>query len=99
MTKKITLATLKSFVKKNPNGLYINVRSRFNGMTDGVESVGNQFMQTEVKPDINEAHTLGIPGAWLVGSSRDYFNYFENDNFVGIDVSNCCGHFIVATKK
>jgi len=99
MKKKITLATLKSFVKKNAEGLFINVRSKFDGMTDCVQNVGNQFTKAEIRPDINAAYTLGIRGAWFVGSSRDYFSHFEDDTFIGIEVYNCCGRFILAVKK
>ena len=35
---KITKATVKSFIKKNIDDMYINVRSSFDGMTDGLES-------------------------------------------------------------
>lgn len=98
--KKITLATLKSFVRKNSNKLYINLRSKFNGMTDGVESVGNSFCTATVNPDdVNISHTLGIAGAWIVGSSRDSLSQYEDDTFLGIDVYNSCGRFILAIKK
>lgn len=101
MNKKITLATLKSFVKKNSNNLYINLSSQFNSMTDCVESFyNNNFSNVIVNTsDINYNHTLGINGAWLVGSSRDYMSAFENDEFVGIYVHNCCGSFTIVTKK
>lgn len=98
-TKKITLATLKSFVKKNEDHLHINVRSRFNGMTDCVESKGNQFKRANILENVNKEHNLGIEGAWLVLSSRDYLRHYDDGNYVGIDVSNCCGHFIIAVPK
>ena len=94
------MATLKSFVKKNSNNLHINLKSAFSGYTDGVEYVGNSFQKAEVKTsDVNYNHTLGIDGAWFVGSSRDYLNAFENDYFSGIEVYNSCGHFILAVSK
>lgn len=99
-TKKITLATLKSFVRKNSDKLHINLRSKFDGMTDSVQQVGNQFCPVTINPeDVNASHTLGIPGAWIVGSSRDWFKPYEDETFTGIDVSNSCGNFIVAIKK
>ena len=99
-TKKITMATLKSFVKKNSNDLHINLQSAFSGYTDCVESVGNTFQKTSVKTsDVNYKHTLGVDGAWFVGSSRDYLNAFENDSFIGIEVYNSCGCFILAVSK
>ena len=44
-------------------------------------------------------NTLGYKGVWLVGSSRDYFTAFDNGEFEGIEVYNCCGGFVVAIPK
>lgn len=41
--KKITLTTVKKFVKDNADKLFINVKSSFDGMTDGCESRHNGF--------------------------------------------------------
>ena len=30
---------------------------------------------------------------------RDYFNYFENEDYIGIKVYNCCGSCVLAAKK
>lgn len=97
--KKITLASVKSFVKKNANKLYIDVRSSFSGYTDGIESVNSGFTLAEIKPNVNYNYNLGIDGAWFVGSSRDYFQAWENETMAGIKVYNSCGSFILATKK
>lgn len=98
MTKKITRTTFKSFIKKNEGKLYIENNSKFDGMTDGIESCEGGFTPV-VKTDRNTAYTLGIQGAWLVGHSRDWFSAFSNDQFEGIHVSNCCGSFTVAVAK
>lgn len=95
--KKITKATLKSFVKRNNGKLFVNVKSSFDGMTDGCESRNDGF-QPQRSADF-EANTLGIAGIWLVGSSRDYFKAYDKDGYEGIEVSNCCGYFIVAVRK
>lgn len=95
--KKITLATVKAFVKKNDGKIFVNVKSAFNGMTDGVDSVNSGFKQAQT--DKNLDHTLGIEGAWFVGQSRDYFSRYENNTFVGYDIYNCCGRFILAVTK
>lgn len=101
---KITFATVKSFIKKNNGSLYIKVERKFDGMVDGVRSVKDDFSlveadKTESKcSDYNE-RTQGIKGAWFVGSSRDYFNEFEDCDFKGISVSNSCGSFVLAVKK
>lgn len=98
-TKKVTLATLKSFVKKNANALYINVMSEFSGHTDCVESVNGGFTQATISENVNVKHNLGIRGAWLVGSSRDYMSAYDDGKFVGIDVWNSCGRFVIAVAK
>ena len=95
--KKITKATLKSFVRRNDGKLFVNVKSSFDGMTDGCESRNGGF-QPQRTADFAD-HTLGIAGIWLVGSSRDYFKAYDKDDYEGIEVSNCCGYFIVAVKK
>lgn len=47
----------------------------------------------------SKENTLGYHGIWLVGSSRDHFSHYEDDNFIGIEVYNCCGSFIIAITK
>ena len=95
---KITRATLKSFVKKNKENLFINVKSDFDGMIDGCVDVRNGFQQAIIN-ELAHEYTLGICGVWLVGNSRDYFTKYEDENFEGIEVSNCCGRFIAAIRK
>ena len=102
MDKKITLATLKSFIRrelKNDN-LYIKKESDFDGMADCVMPVENSDFR-KVKSPINEndKYSLGIKGLWLVGSSRDYITAWSDDDFIGYKIFNCCGSCIVAMKK
>jgi hypothetical protein len=102
--KKITLATLKSFIKKNQGKLFINVKSSFDGMIDGCASHYDGFVKAEkdktqsVNSDYHD-RTQGIKGCWLVGGSRDYFKPYNDLRFEGIEVSNSCGHFIIAITK
>lgn len=98
MTKKITKATFKSFIKKNKEMLFISVESRFDGMSDMVEQRKGGFKIATFDAGNNDS-TLGINGAWLVGSSRDWFTAYENEDFVGINVYNCCGSFTIAILK
>lgn len=95
--KKITLATLKSFIKKNKdNGqLHINVRGAFDGMVDGVRYDSNSSFVPATKSD-GYAATLGIQGVWVVRGGRDFITAYNNNGFVGYHVSNCCGSFILA---
>jgi len=102
--KKITLSTVKSFIKKNRENLYINVKSSFDGMTDGVEQLRNGFVKAQADKTISKSsdyydRTQGIKGAWFVGSSRDYFTSYNENYLTGIEVSNCCGTFILAIKN
>jgi len=92
-SKKITLATLKAFIK-NSNELFVEEKSNFNGMIDCVES----FVNTKMI-HVSKEKAIGHDGVWCVGGSRNYFRFEENDNYFGIEVSNCCGHAILWTSK
>ena len=97
--KKITKSTFKSFIKKNKDKLYILNRASFDGMVDGLEWKKNASFQRVQTDETFEEHTLGIKGVWLVGQSRDYFTAYNDEEFEGIAVSNCCGYFTVGIKK
>lgn len=91
--KKITLATLKSFIKKSES-LFVLIESSFDGMIDGIR------YETEKRiVKVSKENAIGHNGVWCVGSSRDYFRYFENENYFGIEVSNSCGCGILLTNK
>lgn len=101
--KKITLATVKSFVKKNFDNLYIKNESDFDGMQDCVTQCEDKPFRKVKKDERDNEYTnkrtLCIAGAWFVGSSRDYFSEYEDNNFTGIEVYNSCGSFILAVGK
>jgi hypothetical protein len=102
MTKKITLATFKAFIKKNKDNLFILNETDFDGMTDCVTDCKGTPRKAEFKDPANEyalPNTLGIKGVWLVLDSRDYFKPYEDEVFKGIEVSNSCGRFIVGIIK
>ena len=98
---KITKATIKSFVKKNRENLYIWEKSRFDGMYDCVmQTQSTKFSKAQnLDSSIMLNNTLGISGLWLVGGSKNSFYHYEDDNFIGIEVYNCCGSSIVAIPK
>lgn len=100
-SKKITLATLKAFAKKNSENLFAKVKGEFDGMTDCVQSnKGAKFFKTEVtKPDDHSYFRTGIRGIYTVGGSRDYFTFYEDEKFYGIEVYNCCGSSVLVTTK
>lgn len=94
LTEKLTLASLKSFAKRNAENLYAKENSSFDGMTDMVER--NREAKWRKVP-LDKAY--GHEGVYLVGSSRDRFGWYEDDQYIGISVYNCCGDGILATKK
>ena len=95
-TKKITLSTLKSFVKKNRADLQILVSSTFDSMVDCVRPTDHSDFVPTVTTAYDERTTLGIHGIWLVGGSRNWFESFKSETHTGFTVSNCCGKFTVA---
>jgi len=97
MATKITLATVKGFIKKN-NEIYIKVESNFDDMTDCCEKLNDEFSLIGTT-STNKENTFGISGAWFVLRGGDYFSAFENETYKGIEVYNCCGSFILAVKK
>lgn len=84
---KITKATFKSFVRKNEGKLYMDTRSEFSGMIDGLEYKHEGFKKIDMFDDD------------LICGSRNYFTEYEDNNYKGIRVSNCCGSYIVCVKK
>lgn len=99
-TKKITQATIKSFINremKNEN-LFIKNKSSFDGMVDCVMPVQGGFRKVEPSGN-NGDYCLGVTGAYFVGQSRDHFTPWANDNFIGYEVYNCCGSFILAMAR
>lgn len=98
---KITLATFKKFISSHVDDLYLKVYSSFDGMVDCVVGFRDaKFIKvTQNKDDYAFKSNMGIKGVWLVGGSRDYFEPFEDNEFMGISVSNCCGHYALAIKK
>jgi len=97
-TKKITLATLKAFAKRNKNNLFAKTESSFDGMVDCVVSTIDKFNETKMTNKTGYFKT-GIQGIYTVGSSRDYFELYNDNNYFGIEVSNSCGTSILAIRK
>lgn len=95
---KITKSTFKSFIKKNEGKLFIKISSDFNGCIDGVEYYKDADFKPINKTGHESSNNMGYDGIWLVGSSRDYFEEYEDADFKGIRCYNSCGSFIVAIK-
>jgi len=95
--KKPTLATLKSFIKKNADNLYIKKQSRFDGMQDCVVECEKPLYTKIEKTERHIKNTLGIRGVWVIegGSGRNLITEIKN----GFEVYNCCGSFALITGK
>ena len=95
-----TMTTIKSFIRKNP-ALYIKNLSNFDGMVDCVMPCDNQGFRAVTAPDAgyNHENKLGIQGAWFVLGGGDRIYDYSDGDFIGYEVYNCCGHFILAIKK
>jgi len=91
-SKKITMATLKSFIRKS-NELFVEVKQRFSGMSDMVEVIEEPELFL-----VSKDEAIGHGGVWCVGGGRDYFSFVENGSMFGIRVSNSCGYGILWTK-
>jgi hypothetical protein len=93
---KATMATIKSFIRKNGDNLLISVKSQFDGMVDGVRACEDKSFTPVIKTDAHVQNTLGIQGAWVVGGSRDYIKPLEIEGLTGFRIYNCCGSFEIA---
>ena len=104
-TPKITIATLKSFAKRNQENIYYKITSDFDGMTDCVQAVNSRWKKTTCNVIIMKAndpakyYKTGIFGIYTVGGSRNYFSLYEDTEYFGIRIYNCCGSSILAIKK
>jgi hypothetical protein len=94
--KRITKATLKSFLKNHQDNIYINETSSFDSFDDMVSSINNGFKKVDFDLN-NHKNTLGYEGIWLVG--KDFYKSYDDDKFTGIEYSNCCGSAIIAILK
>jgi hypothetical protein len=100
-TKRITRATIKSFIKKNfeAGNLYAKSESRFDGMTDCVQDSQNQETRKIDSIDMSKEYNFGINGIWLVGQSRDGFYAYENEKYQGFEIYNSCGTSYILKLK
>jgi hypothetical protein len=99
-TKKITIATVKAFVRKAKAAgtLLVRCDSSFDGMSDCVErnSDAKFFVPQEVG---DHGNNLGLQGVYFVNGSGNWCKAYDDGTYAGFQVSNCCGSWVVATLK
>jgi hypothetical protein len=98
MEKRVTIATIKSFIRKHGDAVHIRYLSSFDGMTDCVQSFDGPRAWHPRRVGEHPDHDLGIAGAWFVLRSRDYLSPITEDGFTGYHVSNSCGSFDLAVR-
>lgn len=100
--KKLNRANFKSFIKKQAPVLYIKQYSQFDGMVDGIsynknpvfEKVGSYVIQSD--RDIIIRGENGVFG--MVFRDGNSFSAYNDGQFEGIEVYNCCGKFVVGIQ-
>jgi len=101
-TRRPTIAHLKKFIAKyRDNGLLVRQTSKFDGMTDGVESCPNAAFHPATKATYScENNFGGIAGVYCVFQSRDRISEINEigTGMIGYEVYNCCGSFSVAVR-
>jgi len=95
--KKITMATVKSFIRKNRYALRISSRTQFDGMCDGIMPTADQSFVRAYETDTHMDATLGVQGAWFT-NSKNYLQRFEEAGMIGFRIQNCCGSFDLAVE-
>ena len=93
-TKKITRATLKSFIKRNLGSLYLDIVNDHSGYSI-FEPKGFQVAKEETK---SSDHNLGIVGLWTT-ITGDELTLFEDDKYVGIKIRSVVVNNVIAVKK
>ncbi len=95
---RITIVTIKNFIRDNKLNLWIKHSFSHNGSIDGIEYSEDKSFSPVEKADRSLDNNLGIAGAWFVLGSRDSFSEYKQNGFLGYDVYNSCGSFTIAKK-
>jgi len=86
--KKITKATIKSFLRKNQGKVYCQTLSYFDGQIDGTTYCKESEWKLTDKAD-----------AAMIDIMRNYFSPYEDKDYIGYNVYNCCGNYNIAIRK
>lgn len=98
MEKKITKATLKSFIKKNLNNILVGYKSSFNSMSDMIEETKCNFSKLNIDKYDEKKSTLGLFNLHL-HVDRLYIENFETSEYKGYNVYSCCGEYNIVIVK
>lgn len=94
--KNITAITVRSFVKRNEGKVFIKKTAEFDGMTDCIEQISDNWHEAEYCLDIRRG--IGLQGVYII-DGRTYYYAYEDSEFVGYRYSNCVERGIIAVKR
>jgi hypothetical protein len=97
--KRITLATIKSFIRKNKENLFIRTTRSYDLIESFSKTSDNLNFRPIESTDLSIQYTLGIKDVWIAGQGRDGFLAYENDKYIGYDIYNVCHAFNLVIKK
>ena len=49
--------------------------------------------------DSADKYNVFLVNSGTSGGSKDWFSYYETDEYIGVKIGNCCGGGIIAAKK
>lgn len=94
--KNITAITVRSFVKRNEGKVFFKKTAEFDGMTDCIEQISDNWHEAEYCLDIRRG--IGLQGVYII-DGRTYYYAYEDSEFVGYCYSNCVERGIIAVKR
>jgi hypothetical protein len=100
-TKNPTLATVKAFMKKNADRLFVQNQGDYNKQTKSFEyySEPRPWRSVAGLYNPNSPNDFGI-GVWFArGEDNSVRPYSDADVFEGFAVTNCYSAFVVAVKN
>jgi len=96
---KITKATIKSFIRKNEGCLYIKHLSKWDPTDDSLRSLSDPVFVRAEEPKEIDNYNLGVYGLFWMSGIRNTVYPFNNGEFQGYEIANCCGRWILAIYK
>lgn len=95
--KKITRATVKSFIRRHRDHLFVMSISSFDGQEDARMAFDKpEFLSVEVW-DVNNQRTLGVEGVYFRENTS--FKAYSGHGFEGFEVSHSGADFVLAVRS
>ena len=99
--KKITRATVKSFIRRHRDHLFIRIDSSKSD-DDCKRPIHGATFNAATVSNCADRDTLGVEGAWFLGKGfvgGDYFQSFQREGYEGIAVSTYLSDFVLAVRS